>query len=128
MIQQLSAERIANALDKPRRIGADRYLACCPAHDDNSPSFSITQKADRVLFYCFTGCSQDEVIDALRSRGLWPEKGRAPGKRGFTTDQIEYMEIWLAVYRDNIAKDHKPTAEETSKQQRYTRAMERING
>jgi hypothetical protein len=73
MVHDLSAEHIASALHKGRQIGPDRWQACCPAHDDKSPSFTITQKADRVLFHCFAGCSQAEVISALRSRGLWPE-------------------------------------------------------
>ena len=73
MDHQLDAEQIAFALDKGYRIDANRFMACCPCHDDRSPSFSLTQKGDQVLFYCFAGCRQGEVIDALRSRGLWPE-------------------------------------------------------
>lgn len=70
----MNAEQIANSLDKPRRKGPDSWLACCPAHDDNSPSLAITDKEDTTLVYCFSGCSQENVIDTLRSMGLWPER------------------------------------------------------
>lgn len=47
----------------------------CPAHDDSSPSLSVHDMPDsRVLVHCFAGCSQDRVIEALRARGLWPER------------------------------------------------------
>src|SRR3954465_4785391 len=45
----------------------------CPAHNDVHPSFTIREDTDRVLFHCQTGCSQTEVLGALRGRGLWPE-------------------------------------------------------
>lgn len=70
----LTAESIALSLDKGRRIRADHYTACCPAHDDSSPSLSITQDGDRVLVHCFSGCTQDAVIDSLKARGLRYER------------------------------------------------------
>lgn len=44
----------------------------CPAHEDRSPSLSVSETRDgRVLVYCFAGCSQRDVIEALKARGLW---------------------------------------------------------
>ena len=44
----------------------------CPAHDDRSPSMSVSMSRDgRPLVYCFAGCSQQAVISALRNKGLW---------------------------------------------------------
>lgn len=76
MVLQIDAEQIAFALDKGHRVGPNRYMACCPAHSDKTPSFSITQTSEKVLLYCFAGCSQGEVIEALRGLGLWPEQRR----------------------------------------------------
>lgn len=46
--------------------------APCPAHEDRSPSLSLSETRDgRVLVYCHAGCGQDAVIDALRKLGLW---------------------------------------------------------
>ena len=48
----------------------------CPAHNDTSPSLSVTVGPDgKTLVHCHGGCSQEAVIDALRERGLWPERG-----------------------------------------------------
>lgn len=66
----MRAEAIAEALGG-RRIGA-MWMARCPAHDDRKPSLSIREAADgKVLVRCHAGCEQRDVIDALRSRGLW---------------------------------------------------------
>lgn len=56
--------------------------ACCPAHDDKSPSLSISVGRDgRTLVKCHGGCSQEAVLDALRARGLW--SGEASNLRPF---------------------------------------------
>ena len=71
------ARRIVQSL-KGRWSG--RSGSCrCPAHEDRSPSLSVTEAADgAVLVHCHAGCEQGAVIDALKSQGLWPDKGWTP--------------------------------------------------
>ncbi|WP_260610759.1 toprim domain-containing protein [Sphingomonas sp. IC081] len=45
---------------------------CCPAHDDRHASLSITPGRKAVLFHCFAGCTQNEIIGALRAQRLNP--------------------------------------------------------
>ncbi|PWV72996.1 hypothetical protein [Halomonas sp. A11-A] len=53
-------------LDKVKINGPGRWLACCPAHDDRSPSLAIRETEDgTILLKCFTGCSTDEVLAAV---------------------------------------------------------------
>src|SRR5215469_7436838 len=78
---QLSAEELASALGA-RRYGKNWRGPCpSPTHDDRNPSLDITQAGDRVLFICRAGCSQTEVIQALRSRGLWARRGESVSRR-----------------------------------------------
>ncbi|MBN9487877.1 MAG: toprim domain-containing protein [Alphaproteobacteria bacterium] len=56
------------------RKSASGWTARCPAHDDRTPSLSIGWRDARVLLHCFGGCTQAEVLDALRRRGLWPKR------------------------------------------------------
>ena len=44
----------------------------CPAHADSTPSLSVTEKNGKILVKCFGGCSQDQVIAALKNKRLWP--------------------------------------------------------
>lgn len=46
-------------------------MCLCPAHDDKTPSLKVSVGHNgKALVKCFAGCSQDEVLDALRARGL----------------------------------------------------------
>ncbi|MGC4414772.1 MULTISPECIES: DNA primase [Cupriavidus] len=54
-----------------------RWKCICPAHDDKSPSLSVTEKDDgRVLVHCFGGCDSSEVLAAvgLDMSALFPER------------------------------------------------------
>ena len=56
---------LLNRLSKVKQTGAGKWVACCPAHEDRSPSLSIRQADDRILIYCFAGCGADEVVGSV---------------------------------------------------------------
>lgn len=68
----MTAHDIATALDA-RKSGPSSWWARCPAHQDRKPSLEITDAGDKVLVRCWSGCTQQAVISALRSQGLWPD-------------------------------------------------------
>lgn len=70
----MTAAYIAEALNG-RRSGSG-WVAHCPAHKDKTPSLSIRESDGRILVHCFGGCTQPDVVMALRERGLWPERPR----------------------------------------------------
>jgi len=47
-------------------------MARCPAHDDRTPSLGVTLGRRAILFHCFAGCSQGQVLAALAGRGVSP--------------------------------------------------------
>lgn len=57
-----------------------RYGICrCPAHDDLEPSLSVADGAHgRLLLNCFAGCLFQNVLTALRLRGLIDDQATAP--------------------------------------------------
>lgn len=71
----MNAERIARALDpnaRPRQTSrGPTFRVPCPAHRDTHPSLDITSARGMDLLHCWSGCTQEEVIQALRARGLW---------------------------------------------------------
>jgi DNA primase len=56
---------IVSRLEGVRETGPDRWLACCPAHEDRRPSLSIRLLEDRWLLHCFAGCEALSVAQAL---------------------------------------------------------------
>ena len=51
--------------------GSGPWTAECPAHEDRSPSLSVTQADGRVLIHCHAGCTASDVLAALHLR--WPD-------------------------------------------------------
>jgi len=79
----MNADAIVRAL-KARRSGTG-WMAQCPAHDDSNPSLSIRDGDGKVLLHCHAGCGQRDVIEALRTQGLWQERPRTPRRQIATT-------------------------------------------
>jgi putative DNA primase/helicase len=49
---------------------------CCPAHDDDTPSLSISAGHKRpIILFCHANCSYEAVTGKLREMGLWPVHG-----------------------------------------------------
>ncbi len=62
----MSVQELLSRLEKVKRTGAGRWIGCCPAHDDRSPSLALRELDDgRVLVHCFAGCSAHEVVSAV---------------------------------------------------------------
>lgn len=71
------ASELISRLTKAKRTRKDSWIACCPAHDDRSPSMTVRELPDgRILLHCFSGCSVEEIVTALglELSDLFPEK------------------------------------------------------
>lgn len=58
-----------------KRRSDTQWMAQCPAHDDNTPSLSITYGEGCVALYCFSGCQLTDILNALdyNIKDLWDE-------------------------------------------------------
>lgn len=63
-------------------------MCCCPAHDDRTPSLSVTLGRKAILFHCFAGCSNEEVIAALDRHGV-RSRDLFDGSSAVTADRQE---------------------------------------
>ena len=73
----MKADALLEHLEKVKRTGTGRWIACCPAHADTSPSLSIRETDQGViLLHCFSECSVEEILGAvgLTFDALFPEK------------------------------------------------------
>jgi hypothetical protein len=87
-----TAEHIARELGG-RKCGA-YWMAKCLAHDDHDPSLEIRDGNGKPLVKCHAGCSQSDVIDALRARGLWESTGPQNPAWCDWRDGIRYRTEW----------------------------------
>ena len=53
-------EPFLSKLHKVRPKGAGKWIACCPCHNDKSPSLAISDDHGVILIHCF-GCGANAV-------------------------------------------------------------------
>lgn len=76
---------ILSRLNKIKQTGQGRWLACCPAHEDKSPSLAIRETDDgTVLMHCFAGCDIASIMSelGLNPSQLFPKRTEAHSVKG----------------------------------------------
>ena len=56
----MNIEAILERLEKVSRNG-DSYTACCPVHEDKTPSLNIKEADGKIIAHCF-GCDANGVV------------------------------------------------------------------
>jgi DNA primase len=95
---------ILEYLDKVKGSNG-RYQACCPAHDDKSPSLAISESPDgKVLLKCFAGCTADEIVGSIgmELKDLFPPSNLNPEQRQAYARQKTRAEIEEAFYHELV--------------------------
>lgn len=88
------AMRLLRTLDGVRQREPGKWVARCPAHEDQGPSLAVTELSDgRVLLHCFSGCSAHGVVRAvgLELSDLYPaaslDHARKTTRQAFSASQ-----------------------------------------
>ncbi|MGC1468365.1 MAG: toprim domain-containing protein [Sphingorhabdus sp.] len=68
----------------------------CPAHEDRTPSLSIRQGDRSILVTCFAGCSNDDVLKAIRRLSPIPAADQGTVERSRTKSGNPHWAIWQA--------------------------------
>ena len=100
----MNAEHIAKQLQKARKQADGSWLACCPAHNDRTPSLSLSDGDKGLIWHCHATCSQDDVRSALeRATDMEPyvPHETEPRVLAFTPD---YICPRTHIYRDKIGQ------------------------
>lgn len=63
----MKLDELLNLLKNVKETGNNKYMACCPSHDDTNPSLAIMLSKDgkRIILKCFAGCSESNVLNSL---------------------------------------------------------------
>jgi len=86
-------QTLLSRLDKVKKTGNSSWIACCPSHDDSSPSLAIKDSDGKILIHCFAGCETIDVIESvgLTFSDLMPEKytkDQKPTKKPFKDSEL----------------------------------------
>lgn len=101
----MSVEALLSRLSKVKgRNGS--WTACCPAHEDKSPSLAIREEGGKVLLHCFGGCPVTAVVAAvgMDMTDLFPPKpdmgipmSPQPKVKFFATDLLRVIAVEAAI-------------------------------
>lgn len=62
----MKLEDFLSRLKKVKNTGPNRWIACCPAHDDHSPSLTVgLGKSGGAVVHCFANCPVEAVMAAV---------------------------------------------------------------
>lgn len=116
-------EVVLDRLRNPKKT-RNGFSACCPAHNDSSPSLHIAEGADRrVLLKCFAGCDYREIMLAIgldEAAGFVREKSKRYGpSRAALLTEVAIVRYYEAM----VMSCANVTAEDTT---RYELALNRL--
>lgn len=60
----MSVEILLSRLEKVKGRNGN-WTACCPAHEDKSPSLAVKEQDGKVLLHCFAGCTAADIVGAV---------------------------------------------------------------
>jgi hypothetical protein len=105
----VTTQAVLDSLRNVRQRG-DNYTACCPAHDDEKASLSVTEGRDgATLAHCHAGCTFDQIAAATPvDRSEWfpaqPQHGMPPSRVRVKRYPAVHAETGSAV-ADHVRKD-----------------------
>lgn len=96
----MKGEEILRWLDSVTQTGEGKWMALCPAHDDQSRSLSIAiGEGGKVLLHCFAGCDFKSIREAIAERRRRGPEGGVSGPDRFPgTPQQSSRGLTLAEY------------------------------
>jgi hypothetical protein len=97
---------IINALQKVKKTGEGRWMACCPAHKDKHESLSIKELPDRILIHCFAGCGANEVLSSLGMdfEDLYPDHSFR--RKEFKGQRISFSDAYKILSMEGLVLFH----------------------
>ena len=111
---------------KKVKVVNGKTWACCPVHEDNNPSMTLTERDGKVLIHCFScQASGLEVVNALgvSPNVLFEKEGE---RRAIPQKVIEKAKedlYFIAIYENEKEKGGRITWND---QKRYKLAKERV--
>ena len=100
----MRTEEILDRLQKVKSCGSGKWKACCPAHEDKSPSLSIKQTDEgNTLIKCWSGCFTADIVESigLQMNDLFYESSaidKSDYKKKQLIRDLKNSQLFIAIY------------------------------
>ena len=90
----MDVQEVLNRFDRVRALGERSWSARCSAHEDRTPSLSITVVENKILLKCHAGCSTEDVCHAvgLELRDLFLDDTKPSPQRSVIKQVYSYTD------------------------------------
>jgi len=94
----MKINELLSGLDKVRGNNG-QYMACCPAHDDLSPSLAIKDVDGKILLNCMAGCDVFDITNAMgiQIKDLFIDSSFTSEQRNKYKKMKNMSELWKAL-------------------------------
>lgn len=131
----MTIETFLSRLHKVKKRGHGQWMACCPAHDDRTPSMTIKDDNGKILMKCWgQGCSVFDICAAIgmEVHELFPPSDhvdyeRKPYRSYFPADQVLEALSTETLIVHMISKDMLTNSIDQETRERLILAVERIH-
>ena len=133
----INPDDLLSRLDKVRKGQTGQWMACCPAHQDRTPSLKISQRADgKISLHCFAGCHINDICEAIgiRVADLYPNTPTQPGealpewKRSRLRKALFDAQLYVELARADLSNGRNVTPSEAEKVLKANECIGRIEG
>lgn len=82
---------------------AGNFVACCPAHDDSSPSLAVKEQDGKIILHCFAGCSVQSIVESvgMEMTDLFPLTTSTykpqPNVKFYATDMLKVLHLEASI-------------------------------
>jgi hypothetical protein len=129
----VSVDALLSRLKKVRKLSEGQWYACCPAHDDRSPSLSITLRNDgRILINCFAECGGGDIMAAigLSLSDLYPDGPLEPYKPSLIhrkeRSKREHEELIIKIVQADLKAGKRVSAVDAERAKLAAKRLERL--
>lgn len=101
----MQIEMLLSKFEKVRKTASSKWQACCPAHNDKSPSLAIKlTDDDKILVKCFAGCSVQDIVAAvgLTLADLMPERPQGYDRTRAKIPRFNKFELFDRMAEESI--------------------------
>lgn len=109
---------ILSRLSHVKKVGR-KWQARCPAHQDKSPSLTISEGNKGIVMFCHAGCSITDVCAAI---GLHPKDLFYEKLKTIKSEKADLDDYIIAIAKADLAAGKELTNEEA---ELYTSAVRR---
>jgi hypothetical protein len=123
-------DQILDRLVNVKKSGTNKWIACCPVHEDKTPSMGVWDEGERIIMHCLgCGAKGPEIMGALSMPVRMLFKGDDSMPAGYVPkaviEKAKEAVYFVDIFESEVRKGHDATLAE-KRQNRKSKQLKRL--